>query len=295
LLRSILQSVLAIALIDGAVVAQRGGSTFVSPEVHPDRRLTFRIAAQNAQQIELRTPGDIPGSAPGGDSNRSLLTKNADGVWEITVGPVPPGAYRYSFLVDGVPVIDARNPMTSQANVTVHSLVIVPGSDLFDTRPVAHGAVASVLYQSTSLGGIRRMHVYTPPGYSNSRERYPVLYLLHGDGDESWSSVGRAGVILDNLIADHKAKPMLIVMPAGHTTGAGAALGGAAPTGSAGSDPFLNDFVVDLMPYVENNYRVLTDRDHRAIAGLSMGGGQTLNIAMPHMDRFSYIARPLTR
>jgi len=292
MLRLTVLSILTTALLGSTAIAQgRGGPqgpVFVSPEVHADRRVTFRIAAQNAQQIELRSPGDIPGSAPGGDLARSPLTKGADGVWEITVGPVPAGAYRYSFVVDGVPAIDSHNPMTSQANVTVHSLVIVPGSNLFDTRPVPHGAVASVLYQSTSLGGIRRMHVYTPPGYGNNRDRFPVLYLLHGagDADESWSSVGRAGVILDNLIADRKAKPMLIVMPAGHVTGAGAALGGGATTGT---DPFLGDFVADVMPYVEKNYRVLTDRNDRAIAGLSMGGGQTLNIAMPHLDRFAYI------
>jgi enterochelin esterase family protein len=173
----------------------------------------------------------------------------------------------------------------------------VPGSDNFDTRAVPHGAVASVHYQSTALGGVRRMHVYTPPGYEASRDRYPVLYLLHGAGDvdESWSTVGRAGFILDNLIASHKAKPMLIVMPAGHVNGAGGALGAPAAGGpenpglGSGVDPFVSDFVTDLMPYVEKNYRVLTDRPNRAIAGLSMGGYQTLNIAVPHLDQFAYI------
>jgi enterochelin esterase-like enzyme len=301
MLRHALLSILAIALLDVPAVAQRRGGppgpVFVSPQVHADRRVTFRIAAQNAQRIELRTPGDIPGSAPGGDLAATPLTRNAEGVWEITVGPVPPGAYRYAFSIDGVPVVDARNPLTSQTNLTVYSLVVVAGSNLFDTRPVPHGAVASVLYQSTSLGGIRRMHVYTPPGFTNGRDRYPVLYLLHGAGDvdESWSTVGRAGIILDNLIADGKAKPMLVVMPAGHVNGAGAALGAATadapatPAIGGGADPFLNDFTADLMSYVEKNYRVLTDRDHRAIAGLSMGGSQTLNIATAHLDRFAYV------
>ena len=270
------------------------GPTVVSPEVHADRRVTFRIAAQSAQRVEMRTPGDIPGSAPGGDLFGAPLVRNAEGVWEITVGPLPAGAYRYAFAVDGVPVVDSRNPLTSQTNFTVYSLVVVPGSDVFETRSVPHGAVAAVLYQSASLGGIRRMHVYTPPGYNNNGERYPVLYLLHGagDADESWSTVGRAGVILDNLIADRKAKPMLIVMPAGHVDGVGAPLRSVAAVSATpvvGSDPFLNDFVADLMPYVEKNYRVTSDRDHRAIAGLSMGGGQTLNIAMPRLDRFAYI------
>jgi enterochelin esterase family protein len=297
-----LSALIVAACVSTGVAQRRGGGPpapmFVSPEVHADRRVTFRIAAPDAQRVELRTPGDMPGSAPGGDIAPLALTKNADGIWETTIGPVPAGAYRYAFFVNGVMVVDSRNPMTSQTNLTVYSLVIVPGSEAFDMRPVPHGAVASVLYPSTTLGGIRRMHVYTPPGYGNSRDKYPVLYLLHGagDADESWSTVGRAGVILDNLIADGKAKPMLVVMPAGHTNGAGAAIGAAPPPGSdqpglaaVGQDPFVKDFVAYLLPYVEKNYRVLTDREHRAIAGLSMGGGQTLNIALPRLDRFAYV------
>jgi enterochelin esterase-like enzyme len=271
----------------------------VSPDVLADRRVTFRIAAPAAQKVELRSPGDIPGSiAARGGLSPFPLTKNATGVWEVTVGPVPAGAYRYVFAVDGVTAVDARNPTTSQTNTTVYSMVIVPGSETFDLRPVPHGAIASVLYPSATLGGIRRMHVYTPPGYGSGRDKYPVLYLLHGAGDvdESWSTVGRAGVILDNLIAAHKARPMLIVMPAGHVNGAGAPIGSARPSdapppslASVGPDPFVKDFVADLLPYVEKNYRVLTDRADRAIAGLSMGGGQTLNIAIPHLDWFSSI------
>ena len=278
----------------------RGGSqppAVTSPEVGSDRRVTFRILAPAAQKVELRSPGDIPGVG-GRGVTPPQLTKNADGVWETTLGPVPAGAYRYVFVVDGVTVVDSRNPMTSQTNTTVYSLATVPGSDVFDTKNVPHGAVASVHYHSTALGGIRRMHVYTPPGYETSGERYPVFYLLHGAGDvdDSWSSVGRAGFILDNLIAANKARPMIVVMPAGHVNGAGAAVGG--PTVAAGPgipgigaepDPFVNDFLTDLMPYVERNYRVLTTRRDRAIAGLSMGGNQTLNIAIPHLDKFAYI------
>jgi enterochelin esterase family protein len=167
------------------------------------------------------------------------LTKDAEGVWERTFGPLPAGAYRYVFVVNGLTVVDARNPVTSQTNTTVYSLAVVPGSDVFDTKNVPHGAVASVHYNSTTLGGIRRMHVYTPPGYEMNRERYPVFYLLHGAGDvdESWSSVGRAGFILDNLIAANKAKPMIVVMPAGHVNGAGAALGGVIPAAAAHGMP----------------------------------------------------------
>jgi len=276
---------------------QPQGPQVVSPDVQSDRRVTFRILAPNAQKVELRTPGDIPGI--GGRGGTPLtFTKNGEGVWEATTNAIPAGAYRYSFVVDGVTVADSRNPATSQTNTTVYSLAVVPGSDVFDTKNVPHGAVASVYYNSTALGGIRRMHVYTPPGYEAGSGKFPVFYLLHGAGDvdDSWSSVGRAGFILDNLIAAGKAKPMIVVMPAGHVNGAGKALGSATPAAAAPVIPqpgqpdlFVQDFVTDLMPYVEKNYRVLTDRQSRAIAGLSMGGSQTLNIAIPHLDKFAYV------
>jgi enterochelin esterase family protein len=143
-----------------------------------------------------------------------------------------------------------------------------------------------VTYQSTALGKYRRMHVYTPPGYELGSGRYPVFYLLHGagDNDDSWTSVGRAGFILDNLIAAKQARPMIVVMPAGHTSrGPGSAIGRAA------TEEFVTDFTTAVMPYVEKHYRVLTDRANTAIAGLSMGGGQTLNIAIPQLERFAYI------
>jgi len=271
------------------------GPRVVSPEVQSDRRVTFRILAPNAQKVELRSPGDIPGI--GGRGGTPLqFTKNGEGVWEATTNAIPAGAYRYTFVVDGVTVADSHNTMTSETNTTVYSLAVVPGSDLFDTKNVPHGAVASVYYDSKTLGGIRRMHVYTPPGYEANTTRYPVFYLLHGAGDvdDSWPTVGRAGFILDNLIAAGKAKPMIVVMPAGHVNGAGAALGGPAVNGAViaqpgQADPFVDDFLKDLMPYVEKNYRVLTTRGSRAIAGLSMGGYQTLNIAVPHLDTFAYI------
>ncbi len=279
----------------------RGGAqvpAVTSPEVGPDRRVVFRLFAPNAQKVELRSPGDIPGVS-GRGVTPPQLTKNAEGVWATTLGPLPAGAYRYVFVVDDLTVVDSRNPVTSQTNTTVYSLAVVAGSDVFDTRNVPHGSVASVHYYSTALGGIRRTHVYTPPGYETSRERYPVFYLLHGAGDvdDSWSSVGRAGFILDNLIAAGKAKPMIVVMPAGHVNGAGAAVGGQVPAAAvqampgigSGPDPFAGDFLTDLLPYVEKNYRTLTDRQSRAIAGLSMGGNQTLNIAIPHLEKFAYI------
>jgi enterochelin esterase family protein len=257
---------------------------FVSPEVSADRKVTFRIHAPKAEAVQLNA-GDIPGT------NRGVTFKKADnGVWEATVGPVPSGAYRYTFRVDGVPVIDPRNPSTSESNANTWSLVYVPGSEVSDTKDVPHGAVAQVTYYSPSLRRFRRMHVYTPPGYEQGQGKYPVLYLLHGasDSDASWSTVGRAGFILDNLIAAGKARPMLVVMPAGHT---GPFRFGPARDRSfeRQMNEFDHDFVQGVKPTVEKRYRVLADRDHRAIAGLSMGGAQTLSIAFSQLDDYGYI------
>jgi enterochelin esterase-like enzyme len=171
---------------------------------------------------------------------------------------------------------------------TVRSLLEVPGaaSEFFAERDVPHGQVTTVWYQSKSLGVRRRMQVYTPPGYATSGQRYPTFYLLHGagDDDQAWLMAGRANFILDNLLAAGKIKPMVVVMPAGHTPRPGGMFG---PAGSR--DPFLDDFTQDVMPYVEKNFRLLPGRDNRAIAGLSMGGGHTLAIGLPNLDKFSQI------
>jgi enterochelin esterase-like enzyme len=254
--------------------------TVTSPEVASDRHITFRILAPKAQQVRLFST-DIFGMALTGD-----MTKAETGVWETTIGPIDPGAYRYNFSVDGVSVLDPRSASVSESRGNAWSMVYVPGADFMETKDVPHGAVASVTYYSKSLGKFRRMHVYTPPGYEASSQKYPIFYLLHGAGDcdDSWTSVGRAGFILDNLIAAKKAKPMVIVMPAGHTTSVDAA-----PATGFRYDDFVNDFVNDIMPYAETHYRVDRGRDHRAIAGLSMGGAQTLDIAVAHPDMFAYV------
>lgn len=256
-------------------------SSLVSPEVSADRRVTFRVYAPKAQQVAVS--GEYPGS-----SAPANLTKDESGVWSVTLGPVSPGAYRYAFSVDGADtVVDPRNPATSESLNGVRSLLIVPGAEFMDLRDVPHGAVAEVLYSSSTLGSIRRMHVYTPPGYEAGAGRYPVLYLLHGggDSDDSWSTVGRAGIILDNLLAANKSRPMIVVMPAGHVSRAFRTFN----PNEMGKDKFNDDLLSDVIPYVEKNYRVAADRPHRAIAGLSMGGVQTLNIGLPHLDRFAYI------
>jgi len=260
----------------------------VSPEVSSDHRITFRINAPQAQAVRV-SGSDIPGLGQNG-----VMTKGESGVWTFTSPPVPPGAYRYNINVDGVAVIDPRNPLTSVSNNNVWSLALVSGSDIFDTRDVPHGAVASITYYSAPLARHRRMHVYTPPGYESNNTKYPVFYLLHGagDSDEAWTSVGRAGIILDNLIAAGKAQPMIVVMPAGHTNGPTPGVGAPAPplTIAPGqADEFTQDFNAAIRPYIEKHYRVRTGRENRAIAGLSMGGSQTLNIAIPGLTDYAYI------
>jgi enterochelin esterase family protein len=277
----------------------------VTPLPGLQRSRQIRPAGDLAQQSGLRVAGspprqtrDLPrlfaeggGGAPRGHRHPTQHAGSADvegdsGVWEATVGPLDPGAYRYHFNVNGVAVIDPRSPAISESNNNVWSLVHIPGSDVMDTRNVPHGAVSAVTYHSTALQKVRRMHVYTPPGYELGTGTFPVFYLLHGagDNDDSWTSVGRAGFILDNLIAAKKARPMIVVMPAGHTSRAPGNAIGRTPT-----DEFVQDFVQDVVPYVETHYRVIADRAHRAIAGLSMGGNQTLHVAIPRLDRFAYV------
>ena len=208
--------VLAALAIAPSSPAQPRGPQVKSPEVSADRQITLRILAPKAETVQLGSSGDIPGIGFGQSKG---LTKGTNGVWEATVGPLPPGAYRYSFNLDGVTVVDPRNPKTSESNENTWSLVQVPGADWMDTKDVPHGAVSEVTYWSSTLKRFRRLHVYTPPGYESGAGKYPIFYLLHGafDSDDSWSSVGRAGFILDNLIAAGKAKPMVVVMPHGHT------------------------------------------------------------------------------
>jgi len=246
-----------------------------SPDLDSDRRVTFRLYAPDARVVSLTSP-DIFINEPG-----PPLVRNTDGIWQVTLGPLEPGAYRYLFNVDKIPVSDPRNPSVSESNNNVWSLVYVPGAGFMDLKDVPHGVVSSVHYYSKALSKWRRMHVYTPPGYETGQGRFPVLYLIHGgnDSDESWASVGRAGFIVDNLLASRNAKPMIVVMPAGQTS----------RTGNSNVDDFAHDFLGDMMPYVEAHYRVYGDRQHRAIAGLSLGGLQTINIAIPQTDKFAYI------
>jgi enterochelin esterase-like enzyme len=256
---------------------------YQSPEVLSDRRVAFRIYSPTATAVTLR--GDWMEA-----DTTLVLVRNDKGVWEGTTEPLLPDFYSYAFTVDGARTIDVTNPLIKQGVSSIDSMFLVPGPEAAfeDIADVPHGDIRKVWYRSSTLGGQRRMHVYTPPGYDRNNDKYPVFYLLHGagDSDDSWTSVGRAGFILDNLIAAKKAKPMIIVMPAGHTRRGPAAAGAIARTAT---DEFAKDFVSDVMPYVEKNYRVLTDRNNTAIAGLSMGGNHALQVGVPHLSRFGYI------
>ena len=248
-------------------------------EVTADRYIIFRIYAPQATEVKLFSTDILDMKA------MSEMTGSPEGIWEVTLGPVEPGAYRYNLIVDSVPVIDPVNTSISESNMNVWNMVYVPGADFMEMKNVAHGAVSTVNYYSAALKRYRRMHVYTPPGYESGNGKYPVFYLLHGalDCDDSWTSVGRAGFILDNLIAAGRAKPMIVVMPAGHT--GPYQMGQSLPADAE----FIRDFLGSVMPYAETHYRIDRDRNHRAIAGLSMGGSQTLNIAIPNLEEFGYI------
>jgi enterochelin esterase family protein len=283
------KTILYFVALASLAVAQPGlqRPPVVSPEVTPDRKIIFRLDAPDAQNARVAGT-DMPGLMQSGQ-----MTKNEKGIWELVFGPVDPGAYRYNLVVDGATVLDFNNPAVSESNDNQWSMVYVPGAEFMDTRDVLHGAVSAVTYYSKTLQKFRRLHVYLPPGYETSTQKYPIFYLLHGagDSDDSWTSVGRAGFILDNLIAARKAKPMVVVMPAGHTVHqpflAGAPSAG--PRTINFNDDFVREFENDIMPMVETRYRVLADRSHRALAGLSMGGAHTLFIGIANLDKFAYL------
>jgi enterochelin esterase family protein len=258
----------------------------ISPEVLADRKVTFRIFAPKASGVTLRGSW-VAGPDP------VKLEKDEKGVWTATVGPLLPDLYSYAFSVDGVKTLDPNNATIKPGLNSLDNLFFLPGkeADFMDNRKVPHGDVHQVWYQSATLGAQRRMHVDTPPGYESGKDRYPVLYLLHGGGDEDsgWSTVGRAGFILDNLLAEGKARPMIVVMPNGSLP----RRADPATDEAARATPrerFTNELIKDVIPCVERKYRVLADSEHRAIAGLSMGGGQTFAVAASHPDKFAYAA-----
>jgi enterochelin esterase-like enzyme len=274
------------AAVGGAGRGGRGPTTPQLPpyEVHPDRTVLFRLRAPEAASVKLN--GDFQQGAKD-------LVKGDDGYWTITVGPLAPAVYNYTFSVDGVRDIDPVNPMVKLGDRSSESMFEVPGDQpaVYDMQHVPHGTVHINWYHSESLGAPRSIYVYTPPGYEEGRGKLPVLYLLHGSGDTEagWVDVGRANLILDNLIAAGKARPMIVVMPYGRPL-ADVMLVPSAGRGPANAtEEFGKDLLHDVIPYVEKLYRASSKPDDRAIAGLSMGGGQALAIGTAHLETFHYI------
>ena len=276
----------------------RGGPPVVSPEVSADKTITFRFRAPNAKEVTLI--GEL-------DGKTYPMTKGENGIWTVTIGPLAPDVYNYQFNADGVIAMDPVNPSVKLGfgGFPPANMVEVPGDEFDDAREVPHGSVRMETYHSKTLGVPRTAWIYTPPGYDRGTMRYPVLYLLHGAGniDSSWMLTGRANYILDNLIAEKKAKPMIIVTPLGYArmgvgTGPerpviGAPVPGApppAPTAQLGGGLVGKDLIGDLIPFVEANFRALKDPANRGIGGLSMGGGHTANISFANPKLFGYVA-----
>ena len=258
----------------------------VSPEVHTDRTVTFRFRAPNAKEVFLAREG----------TQRIAMQKDDDGVWSVTAGPWEPDYYGYSFVADGVNYIDPVNHLMKPNLLNPQSMVHIPGASLpWEIGDTPHGIVHHHFYRSAIVGNDRDFYVYTPPGYRpTSKEKYPVLYLLHGFSDDAsgWTAVGFANVILDNLIAQGKAKPMIVVMPLGY--GAPEILS----RGSGSSDPvlrkrnydkFRDALLNEVIPRVEKTYRVAANRESRAITGLSMGGAESLLVGLNALDRFAWV------
>lgn len=261
---------------DAHLQAQRR-QAIISPEVHEDGRVTFRLRAPDAKSVGVKVQ-----FAQG----LQAMSKGESGVWSVTLGPAEPAIYSYSFAVDGLQVVDPANLWLKVWLRTAQNLVEVPGKTpmFFSEQQVPHGTIHRHRYQSKSLGVTRGLYVYTPPGYETNRAgKYPVLYLFHGYGDDesAWTVVGRANVIVDNLLAKKRATPLIIVMPYGHTPSTPPEMR------SIGRyEAFEKDLTADVIGYVELNYRASKDR---AIAGLSMGGGQSLTVGLGNLDTFGWV------
>lgn len=282
---------LTIFAANAQEIQRMAGTRVVSPEVAADNSVTFRLYSDDAQSVILFGSWD---------DSRVEMKKDATGVWSARTNPLEPSMYHYNFILDGVSILDPTNPKALRDGTRYASTLIVPGagSENFEVNNVPHGTLAKVWYDSPSLGLTRRMYVYTPPGYEDSTQSYPVLYLLHGGGgdEDAWTSLGRANYILDNLIAAGKAKPMIVVMANGNwgETAAVTDRGANTPNAAAadfgdGITRYPESIVKDIIPYIESHYRVIDNSDNRAIAGLSMGCLQTQLTVTANPELFKYI------
>jgi enterochelin esterase family protein len=260
-----------------------------TPEVHSDNSVTFRFRAPNAQEVKLARDGAQP----------LAMQKDDSGIWTVNTPPLPPDYYGYSIMVDGQRLIDPYNPLLKPNLLNTENMVHVSGppSLPWELNDVPHGEVHHHFYRSAVANDERDFYVYTPPGYHASEKKtYPVLYLLHGYSDDAsgWTAVGRANVILDNLIAQAKAKPMIVVMPLGYGTMEMVRVG----WGGISNHPevreqnltkFREALLTEVMPKVESEYRIAKERDSRAIAGLSMGGSESLLTGLNNLDKFAWV------
>jgi enterochelin esterase-like enzyme len=286
--------ILAMAILLGDFLAagapaQTPPAPVISPEVHADKSVTFRLRAPNDKEVAVSLEG-VPKPIP--------MQKDDQGVWNVTTEPQAPDYYGYSFIADGVSMFDPSNHAVKPNFLYRASELHVPGaaSASWEIAALPHGEIHHHFYKSGVVGDDRGYYVYTPPGYDpRGKQSYPVLYLLHGFSDDAsaWTAVGRANVILDNLIAQGKAKPMLVVMPLGY--GAPEVL---QPNSGVFRDRSLTDrnfdkfreaLLTEVIPREEAEYSVIKDRNSRAIAGLSMGGSESLLTGLNNLDKFSWI------
>jgi len=301
-------SILFMLLLLGSnIFAQQalwGGSNIISPKVNPNKTVTFRIQAPNVDSVQI-TGDFLPPTkmkTPFGDFDvpgKVNFVKGEKGIWSFTSTPLASDLYSYNLIIDGVKTTDPNNVYLIRDVASVFNIFLVEGGkgDLYKVNNVPHGSVTRRWYNSPGLGKIRRITIYTPAGYENSNEKYPVLYLLHGAGgdEEAWISLGRAAQILDNLIAQGKAKPMIVVMPNGNVSQEAApgesSLGFTKPSMQLPNtmDGKFEETFMDIVNFVENNYRVKAEKKSRAIAGLSMGGFHSLHISRYYPNTFDYI------
>ncbi len=300
-------SVICIFLIGTSAFAQQalwGGAQIISPEVNPDHSVTFRFMAPTADTVQITGDflptrkmktqwGEFDG--PG----KANLVKDSKGIWSFTSAPLASDLFSYSFIVDGLNTTDPNNVYKIRDVASVFDVFIVGGGkgDLYQVNKVPHGSVTRRWYDSPGNNMTRRITIYTPPGYETSKDKYPVLYLLHGMGgdEEAWIALGRTAQILDNLIAQGKAKPMIVAMPNGNVAQEAApgesSLGFYKPTMQLPNtmDGKYEETFPDIIKFVESNYRVKADKADRAIAGLSMGGYHSLHISRYYPNTFDYV------
>ena len=305
-----LMTIAAAAFLAGSCFAQQnlfGGAQVVSPQVNPDGTITVRYQGAKAKTVKvegdflpeqlIETPQGVWAIHPAAD-----LQEVKPGIWEYTTPePVAADYYTYTLLVDGVKTVDPANVYINRDVATVTNQLIVSrekgdNGDLFSINDVPHGTVRTMWYHSAELGCDRRLTVYTPAGYETSGKKYPVFYLLHGAGgdEEAWSSMGRAAQILDNLIEQGKAEPMIVVMPNGNPNQQAAATMGLPTTQMDWRNPenrnaYVRSLCEEIVPFIQKEFRTIAKPEKRAIAGLSMGGGHTIAASNLYPAMFDYV------